>query len=55
MVRVKLILLVLVNVEGVVVGEDVLLNGFVHMSADCKEVLRVVFVLGHLFDSRAIP
>lgn len=38
-----------VDIEGIIMAEDVLLNAFIHVSTDGKEVLRAIFILSHLF------
>lgn len=42
------------DIEGVVVTKDVLLDAFVHISRHGEEVLRVVLVLAHLLDPRPV-
>lgn len=47
--------LVRVGGEGVVVTEDVLLDGLVHVSADGKQMFRTIFVPHHLLNPSPIP
>ena len=42
------------DVEGVVVAEDVLLDALVHVAGHGEEVLGVVLVLAHLLDPRPV-
>ena len=41
--------------EGVVVAEDVLLDGLVHVSTDGKQMFRTIFVPHHFFNPRPVP
>lgn len=43
-----------VGAEGVVMAQNVLLNGLVHISSHCQEMLWTIFVSGHLLDSGSI-
>ena len=45
----------LAEIDGAVVGKDVFLDGLVHVSTNCQEVLGVVFVTAHLLDARSVP
>jgi hypothetical protein len=45
---------VLVEIDGAVVGKDVLLDGLVHVSTHSQKVLWVILVTGHLLDARAV-
>jgi hypothetical protein len=43
-----------VDVEGVVVAEDVLLDALIHISTHGQKVLRTIFVTTHLLNPRSI-
>lgn len=43
-----------VGAEGVVMAQNVLLNGLVHISSHCQEMLWTIFVSRHLLDSGSI-